>query len=427
MEMAAALPSSWAELPPDLLGLVLHYLPSLVDRVRLRAVCRPWRADGAARQHPRLPPPLPWLALNDGSLVDLLGAPVRCAPILREGVFGYRAVDNLTFLVHDDSGCSLMNPLSGLTLPLPKLASAVGRALDDSPFYDQSHIRRTYVKVILSSSLLDSALDPLVATIIMDGMSVAISSCKQPHAISISMRRKRKLVSARGSSSMSPEQSVKRIQGPQVIHDIAFFHGKLYALTWYEGLRVIELDVGHFGEAKSSPGFLWCIPDDPKQQEIYNYENDDRYLVVRYLVESNGGLLMVRRWVSIPPDAHLGDHDRTVRFEVFQADLANATAPSRWIKLDSLVGHAIFLGIECSKSVPASHCAGGVQEDSIYFMHRVFDNQSKELSGHCRDPLADSGVYNLRDGRITALLPEAVMSKLPMKQQFLTWFFAADA
>ncbi|CAO2206548.1 unnamed protein product [Urochloa humidicola] len=250
----------------------------------------------------------------------------------------------------------------------------------------------------------------------MDGESVAISSCKQPYAISISMRRKRKLDSARGSLSMPPEQRVKRIQGPQRIHDIAFFQGNLYALTWYEGLRVIQVDVGHLGgQAKLSPGFLCCILDNPKQQEIYNYGNDDRYLIVRYLVDSDAGLLMVRRWMSIPPDAHLGD----------QADLA--TAPGRWIKLDSLGGHSIFLGIECSKSVPASHCAGGVQEDSIYFMHRFFDNRSKELSDRCRDPLADSGVYNLRDGKITALLPEAVMSKLRMKQQFLTWFFPADA
>jgi len=138
--------------------------------------------------------------------VDLHGAPVRCAPIVREGVFGYLAVDNLAFLVHDDGACSLMNPLSGMTLHLPKLASAVGRALDESAFYDQSHIRSAYVKVILSASPLDSALDPLVATIIMEGNSIVISSCKKPDAISISMRRKRTLVSAKFSFSMSPEQ-----------------------------------------------------------------------------------------------------------------------------------------------------------------------------------------------------------------------------
>jgi len=62
--------------------------------------------------------------------------------------------------------------------------------------------------------------------------------------------------------------------------------------------------------------------------------------------------------------------------------------------------------------VAASRGAGGVQADSIYFMHRVFNNSSKEFFGVSMDPLADSGVYYMRDGTITALLPEAVMSKL---------------
>jgi len=77
--------------------------------------------------------------------------------------------------------------------------------------------------------------------------------------------------------------------------------------------------------------------------------------------------------------------------------------------------------------VAASRGAGGVQADSIYFMHRVFNNSSKEFFGVSMDPLADSGVYYMRDGTITALLPEAVMSKLRSKPQFLTWFFPVDA
>jgi len=55
--------------------------------------------------------------------------------------------------------------------------------------------------------------------------------------------------------------------------------------------------------------------------------------------------------------------------------------------------------------VAASRGAGGVQADSIYFMHRVFNNSSKEFFGVSMDPLADSGVYYMRDGTITALLP----------------------
>lgn len=121
----------------------------------------------------------------------------------------------------------------------------------------------------------------------------------------------------------------------------------------------------------------------------------------------------------------LGDHDQTFQFEVFEADLSRV--PGRWMKVDSLGGHAIFLGSECTKSVLASQCAGGVQEDCVYFMHRIFDNPAKEFLGPCVDPLADSGVYNVRDGRITPLLPEGVMVELRRKQQYLTWFFPVDA
>jgi len=83
---AVGMPSSWEELPPDLLGQVLHRLPSLADRVRFCAVCWPWRTVASAE---RLPPPLPWLAFRDGTLVDLAGAPI----LRQEGVdFGYLAV-----------------------------------------------------------------------------------------------------------------------------------------------------------------------------------------------------------------------------------------------------------------------------------------------------------------------------------------------
>ncbi|CAO2201473.1 unnamed protein product [Urochloa humidicola] len=145
---AAVIPSSWEELPEDLLGQVLKRLPSLADRVRLRAVCRPWRSGAAARRHPRLPSPHPWFALHDGTLVDLHSAPVRCGPILRPGVdFCYLAVDNQAFLVHNDGGCSLMNPLPGLKLSLPTLGPAVRQAIDSSDVYGQSYITKGHVKV----------------------------------------------------------------------------------------------------------------------------------------------------------------------------------------------------------------------------------------------------------------------------------------
>ncbi|CAO2187921.1 unnamed protein product [Urochloa humidicola] len=74
-----------------------------------------------------------------------------------------------------------------------------------------------------------------------------------------------------------------------------------------------------------------------------------------------------------------------------------------------------------------SQCAGGVQEDCIYFMHRVFENPCKEYIGPCVNPLGDCGVYNMRDGKVMPLLPEVVMRELQSKRQFITWFFPADA
>ncbi|CAO2201471.1 unnamed protein product [Urochloa humidicola] len=223
--VAPVIPSSWEELPADLLGQVVKRLPSLADRVRLCAVCRPWRSGAAARRHPRLPPPHPWFALQDGTLVDLHGAPVHCAPILRPGVdFCYLAVDNMAFLVHQDGGCSLMNPLSGLTLPLPKLGPAVRRAIDSSTVYGQSYITKGHVKVKIQSSSVNPMPDPYLATIITEGYSVAITPSKDHGAISISMRKER------------PLDHLMRIS------DIAFFNGKLYALTEQEGLHIMKLD-----------------------------------------------------------------------------------------------------------------------------------------------------------------------------------------
>ncbi|CAL4980241.1 unnamed protein product [Urochloa decumbens] len=55
--------SLWADIHPDILGVVLRFLPCSADRARVRSVCRRWRA--AARSQTRLPPPLPLLVLPE--------------------------------------------------------------------------------------------------------------------------------------------------------------------------------------------------------------------------------------------------------------------------------------------------------------------------------------------------------------------------
>ncbi|KAL6607013.1 hypothetical protein ACP70R_042666 [Stipagrostis hirtigluma subsp. patula] len=67
----------WSDLPPELVGLVLRRLPSYLDRLRFRAVCRQWRlAAQQQEQQPQLPPSLPWLRLHGLTFRSLPGGEV---------------------------------------------------------------------------------------------------------------------------------------------------------------------------------------------------------------------------------------------------------------------------------------------------------------------------------------------------------------
>ncbi|KAL5206355.1 hypothetical protein ABZP36_034564 [Zizania latifolia] len=366
--VAAAAQLSWQDLTADLLDLVLPCLPSLADRLRLRAACRSWRAGGRRRGQP-LPPPLPWFAFRDGSLVDHDGAAVRCAtPILGRGVVSYLVVDNLAFLLHDDGGCSLLNPLSTSAVT-PLLMVVPADVTGDTPEPESesesesspaNRIEKAYAKLVLSSPL-DSSEDAFIAVVTPKGFNVVVSSCKRRHGVV-------SIISC-PSTTECPHENW------DCISDIAFLQGKkLYALTKAEGLHVLDLDDNGLSNTPDvSSGFQQCIADDDEQQEVR--DNGDYYqrpldcprvvVILRYLVESNGRLLMVRRWMSCPRICLLGDIDETYRFEVVETDLTGVHG--RWTKVDSLDGQAIFLSSECSKSVTASQCAGGIQEDCIGF------------------------------------------------------------
>ncbi|KAF8697604.1 hypothetical protein HU200_035790 [Digitaria exilis] len=179
--MAATQSSFWSDLPPELLGLVLKQLPSLADRVRVRAVCRSWRTNA---QLQTLPPALPWF----GEIHRMTIPHDAC----------YRgSVDNWLFLVHNDGGCSLMNPFSKTMLQLPKLATIWHTGSDMSP-------------------------NSLVAAMIVDHSSRSgICICQPPFAT-----------------------DVFRKNEYEHIHDIVFFNGCLYALISGK-LVILEIVQNH--------------------------------------------------------------------------------------------------------------------------------------------------------------------------------------
>uniref|UniRef100_R7W8B2 F-box domain-containing protein n=1 Tax=Aegilops tauschii TaxID=37682 RepID=R7W8B2_AEGTA len=59
--------TSWADLHPDLLDLVVAELVYPGDRARARAVCRSWHA--AVRRHGPQAAKLPWIVFPDGEFI----------------------------------------------------------------------------------------------------------------------------------------------------------------------------------------------------------------------------------------------------------------------------------------------------------------------------------------------------------------------
>ncbi|KAL6595560.1 hypothetical protein ACP70R_047900 [Stipagrostis hirtigluma subsp. patula] len=102
-------PSPWADLPPELAGLILCRLLSHGDRLSFRAVCRQWRL--AARRQRPLPPALPWLSLRQ--------LPLRTHPA---GVADcFCSLDGWLLYEHHSS-CRprvLVNAFSGATTRVP--------------------------------------------------------------------------------------------------------------------------------------------------------------------------------------------------------------------------------------------------------------------------------------------------------------------
>ncbi|TVU24392.1 hypothetical protein EJB05_26826, partial [Eragrostis curvula] len=124
--MAKKSTPSWSDILLELAGLVLLRLSAHVDRVRFAAVCPQWRF--AAREIP-LPPPLPLLALSEGTVYSLPGSKPFRLPVCE----GYTdACGNWLFFQHED-GCFLRDPFSNVTLTLPALTRVRVRHVRDEP------------------------------------------------------------------------------------------------------------------------------------------------------------------------------------------------------------------------------------------------------------------------------------------------------
>ncbi|KAM3253947.1 hypothetical protein ACQJBY_047824 [Aegilops geniculata] len=74
--------ASWADLPPELLDLVVAGLPNPADRARSRAVCRSWHS--AVQRHGPQVAQLPWMVFTDGEVITPTNGPSEHPTLIPE-------------------------------------------------------------------------------------------------------------------------------------------------------------------------------------------------------------------------------------------------------------------------------------------------------------------------------------------------------
>ncbi|RLN30884.1 hypothetical protein C2845_PM05G28150 [Panicum miliaceum] len=190
----------------------------------------------------------------------------------------------------------------------------------------------------------------------------------------------------------------------ETLSDAAFFDGKLYAISHSNKLFVLDIDSSDQGTTTSRP-----------------FRKGYDYTYWRYLVESGGRLLQIRRLAKIPSFVRGCDRVRryrTISFDIFEADLTNSSR--QWTPVNTLGGQALFVGTY-SKSLPASEC--GAREDCVYFMCDY------DSGYYDKDPFHDCGLFHIGNGMITPLLPNIAVVPTPGKTVCKgrpAWFFHTE-
>ncbi|CAL4983693.1 unnamed protein product [Urochloa decumbens] len=362
----------WAGLQPDILGVVLRFLPCLADRARLRSVCRQWRV-GVQGHVQVLPPPLPILVLPEFKFSSLSESgelmPVRHVPVPKEvaaddlrcvgsfdgwllGVTPSKERSQKCF--RDTDGESfLVNAFSCKVIRLPELCNwhlPVVNGGYEVHFCANDIYRLSLCQVVLSSSP-DSGVKYIVA---------AYSNHKGVSRIALWQP---------GMMSWHYWSGID-IDGPK---DLAFHQGKLYVLLRHRTrLFTCELEEDDRGFMVSRVELcLTKLPRDRPYQE--------GGAISCNMVVWRGELLLIIRHYT-----HDFRNREVLRVEVFALDVN--TKPYGLTEIHSFSGDCIFVGSGGCKSFAAS-LHDGVEGDLIYF---VPDDWKP----------CDIFVYSMRNGRM---------------------------
>ncbi|XP_051198274.1 uncharacterized protein [Lolium perenne] len=323
----------------------------------------------------------PCLALPDGRFYAFqLGFSVLKPDDIHPGSpdESYRGAtsDKLLFLTDCYGLYSLVNPFTGSErlLPIPSGFRLHEEEIDEEEGYGSEEM--PVRKMVVCSE------GGLVAAIVGHERSSRAALCKPEAAWSWSL------------SALDPWCCYT---------DMAFFDGKLYALTGDEDLLALEVSYdSKSGEPRISA--IERIIDGGANCYTLKEYTRMRYLVVR---PKDGSMLMVCKVM-------LEYGTTTYELLVFQADLRS----SRWVQMDSLGGdEVLFVGRLCSRAVRADR--HDVRGDQIFFLD---DSTRPEGLGL---PLGDglANIYDMKDGSLSELLP---MQTHRDGEVPATWLFRED-
>ncbi|TVU12613.1 hypothetical protein EJB05_46264, partial [Eragrostis curvula] len=274
---------------PDLLGQVLLRLHHLVDRVRVSAVCKPWRS--GARLQP-LPPPMPWVTHGADAYLDIANNARRRRLKLTTpcGRTCRGSVDRLLFVTNAGGGCFLANPFSGKVIPVPDLAFFLEEQTREAKFSLSYNVSVRVDKVVAHWPSSCSSQEPVVAAMIRSSENdkkTTIFVCRAG-TVTAAVVKERDTY-----STMSVHL--------RLVRDIAFFRGNLYAVLEHGELVVVEFGEGSSGKPAIS-NVKYVINNSPNLCFLgnLNYEDDGQLAAPSevFLVESGDQLLMVvLRWL----------------------------------------------------------------------------------------------------------------------------------
>ncbi|KAJ4976646.1 hypothetical protein NE237_001752 [Protea cynaroides] len=324
---------AWSKLPNLTIEMILDRL-DFVEKFRLASVCVTWRdaaPDFAKRRPQRI---IPWLlfshdtqteALGFFNLIETMIHHVRIPRINMNFCCG-STEGWLCMFVDDaceDHHCFLLNPLTKRQIQFP-------------PFTHEPP--QSVIKVILSSS----------PDINEDWMAVAYTVS---HGL---------LFCKSGDRSWFTGPRKSKIAFSFDDGDIIFSGGKIYGLGMLNSVWAFDMTTQKhalMGGGVSPPYDLYHTDESTDRIDQY----------ISYLVESNGELFLVARFLT-----NTSNHYTTFEFLLYKLkenDNENLRMEYVWIRQSSFgADQAMFLSRNGSKSVSTIE-SPGLQSDSIYFIN----------------------------------------------------------